>query len=479
MDSIFKYGQEVWFTYEFEGKPYESHGMIDEVYYFNDVRKHKYKIIGDASGKPFYIWEDKISFYKKEDRNKLHCVDCKYNGCSIYDKNSRCTNCVCSHRLFTPKYSCDIKELEEAYSKAEAMCDNSEPRKVCKTCKNRECGLAYEPCLICKDHNMWESTKEDKQYTGGYIYPVGAHIRYEDKKQIKCGTVVHHYELYESKEEWYFIREDGKSSSDKCDHILGCHILGYAANWIDDPSIRKAFGLDVNKNDIYENIKKQINKDQLNFHYGLNFNKTFYDDILKYVNEDKMSINDIRKSMGMEPIKEDNMKNTKLIRSNGTYKKEIKKVIFSGPVTTIVFDEEFDPFGRKVKCKTNVRCQEGDEFDKTTGFLLALVKTFVDKQSYDNILRTIDGFEEDKIEKHVKYTRKHIKLEKKCEDDGFKFKLGDIVRLKSGLATFEVIGTLTWRYSGREIKRYRLRRLSGTHYTTYENENRLVKVFKE
>lgn len=179
------------------------------------------------------------------------------------------------------------------------------------------------------------------------------------------------------------------------------------------------------------------------------------------------------------PVKEDNMKNTKLIRSNGTYKKEIKNVIFSGPVTTVVFDEEFDPFGRKVKrkTKTNVRCQEGDEFDKTTGFLLALVKTFVDKQSYDNILRTIDGFEEDKIEKHVKYTRKHIKLEKKCEDDCFKFKVGDIVRFEHGVARFKVDKRTTFTTkSGKVVPRYRLLRVLGTKYaySTYANENELV-----
>ena len=370
---------------------------------------------------------------------------------------------------------------------------SSEEERVCRTCKNRECGLDYTPCAICEDHNMWESTNTN-QYTGGYIYPVGSHIRYEDKKQIKCGTVVYHCKLYhESKEEWYYIREDGKSSSDKCDRILGCHILGYAANWIDDPSIRKAFGLDI-KNDIYENIKKQINKDQLNFHYGLNsiFKLAPNDAAVPFeLSEDRKEYirNDVAATMSylynlhkngfygtgtdteivFNDIKEDNKmkkeqkkRNRNIIKTE-KYQRTIKDISFNGPAVIVKFEPSDEDLAwcRFKGDKVVVVCKDGDKYDMKTGFLLAILKEFLNNQSYGNILEKLDSFDTFDIPQVGK-------------DDGFKFKLGDIVRLKSGRVPFEVIG----RYSGKEIKRYHLRRICG-NYTTYENENRLVKAFKE
>jgi len=112
-----------------------------------------------------------------------------------------------------------------------------------------------------------------------------------------------------------------------------------------------------------------------------------------------------------------------------------------------------------------------------TGFLLAILKEFLNNQSYGNVLEKLDNFDVFDIPQVGKDERKEVK-EAVERTDGFKFKVGDIVRLKSGRVPFEVIGTLTWKYSGREIKRYRLRRVCG-NYTTYENENRLVKEFKE
>ena len=63
------------------------------------------------------------------------------------------------------------------------------------------------------------------------------------------------------------------------------------------------------------------------------------------------------------------------------------------------------------------------------------------------------------------------------KDDGFKFKAGDIVRFKRGVARFRVDKCTTFTTSsGEVVPRYRLLRILGTKYaySTYANENELV-----
>ena len=384
---------------------------------------------------------------------------------------------------------------------------SSEEKRVCRTCKNRECGLSYEPCVICKDHNMWESTNTN-QYTGGYIYPVGARVRFIFAKKVLIGYIQERYQ-----DGRYEIRADEQTYV-----IIQDHILGYSAkNWIDDPSIRKAFGVDV-KNDIYENIKKQINKDQLNFHYGLNsifklapndaavpfelsekeyakhddsvdslsyslkrkldrvhsnavyglnIDQTFYDDILKYVNEDKMSINDIRKMIGMEPIKEDNKmkkeqkkRNRNIIKTE-KYQRTIKDISFNGPAVIVKFEpsDEDLAWGRFKGDKVVVVCKDGDKYDMKTGFLLAILKEFLNNQSYGNVLEKLDSFDA-------------LDIPQVGKDEIFKFRVGDIVRLKTGTKKYKVIGQeIIWN----DIRRYRLLSYnSKSNYTFYESESRLI-----
>ena len=69
---------------------------------------------------------------------------------------------------------------------------SSEEERVCRTCKNRECSLSYEPCVICKGHNMWESTNTN-QYTGGYTYPVGARVRFKFGEKELIGYIQERY----------------------------------------------------------------------------------------------------------------------------------------------------------------------------------------------------------------------------------------------------------------------------------------------
>ena len=294
-------------------------------------------------------------------------------------------------------------------------------------------------------------------------------------------------------------------------------MVGYSAkNWIDDPSIRKAFRLDV-KNDIYENIKKQINKDQLNFHYGLNsifklapndaavpfelsekekeYARNDAADSLSYslkrkldrirsnavygLNTDLTMFDEFVNKEDNKMKKEQKKRNRNIIKTE-KYQRTIKDISFNGPAVIVKFEPTGEDlsYGRFKGDKVVVVCKDGDKYDMKTGFLLAILKEFLNNQSYGNILEKLDSFDAFDIPQVGKDERKATREAVERTDD-FKFNLGDFVRLKSGLATFEVIGKLTWRYSGREIKRYRLRRLSGTHYTTYENENRLIKAFKE
>lgn len=380
---------------------------------------------------------------------------------------------------------------------------SSEEERVCRTCKNRKCGLAYDPCVICKDHNMWESTNAN-QYTGGYIYPVGAHVRFKYHGKELIGNIQERYQDYVSKKYEYRINVDDKFYIIKPDSILG-----YAVNWIDYPSIRKAFGVDV-KNDIYENIKKQINKDQLNFHYGLSsiFKLAPNDAAVPFeLSEDRKEYirNDVAATMsylhelhkngfyGLNTdstiyvkngksidIKEDNkMKKEQKKRNRNIikvekYQRTIKDISFNGPAVIVKFEpsDEDLAWGRFKGDKVVVVCKDDDKYDMKTGFLLAILKEFLNNQSYGNILEKLDSFDTFDI---PQVGKEDNKIEKKCEDD-WKFMVGDLVRLKSGNIIFKVVRTLTWNYNGKVIHRYAIQRFGGSRYTTYENENRLTLV---
>lgn len=98
--------------------------------------------------------------------------------------------------------------------------------------------------------------------------------------------------------------------------------------------------------------------------------------------------------------KEDNMnnrpRNHKFVRTN-TKERKIKEVIFNGPATIIKWEPTMHDYANG-KCKgdkTVSVCGVTDPYDKEKGFLLAVIKEFVDNQSYDNILRMMDSFNDE------------------------------------------------------------------------------------
>lgn len=70
---------------------------------------------------------------------------------------------------------------------------------------------------------------------------------------------------------------------------------------------------------------------------------------------------------------------------------EFDEIIFNGPATIIKWKRTFDQavWGKNPD-KTVVVCKEPDKLDKTTGFLLAVLKEVLDNKSYGNILEKID-----------------------------------------------------------------------------------------
>ena len=98
--------------------------------------------------------------------------------------------------------------------------------------------------------------------------------------------------------------------------------------------------------------------------------------------------------------KEDNMnnrpRNHKFVKTN-TKERRIKEVMFNGPATIIKWEPTMHDYayGNNKGDKTVAVCGKGDIYDKEKGFLLAVIKEFVDNQSYDNILRMMDSFNDE------------------------------------------------------------------------------------
>lgn len=183
----------------------------------------------------------------------------------------------------------------------------------------------------------------------------------------------------------------------------------------------------------------------------------------------------IKLDFDVDILKEDTM-NKKMTIKTVTYKREIKDIIFSGPATVIKFNNQFDK-----EEKTVVKCQNGDEFDKTKGFLLALVKEFVDKKSWNNILRIIDSFEEEKNEKEKSIAEIFDSLPENVKNDIYveierasrptrKFSGQDIVKLSKSNTGY-IIERCRW---NEDKKCWEYFCNNGRDYCRWYEEDRLV-----
>ena len=87
----------------------------------------------------------------------------------------------------------------------------------------------------------------------------------------------------------------------------------------------------------------------------------------------------------------DRPRDHKFVKTN-KYERRIKEVMFNGPATIIKWEPTGYLNGKSKGDKTVSVCGKNDIYDKEKGFLLAIIKEFVDNQSYDNILRMMDSF---------------------------------------------------------------------------------------
>lgn len=221
-------------------------------------------------------------------------------------------------------------------------------------------------------------------------------------------------------------------------------------------------------------------------------------------NESEDSLKDfLNKIYGISSSnKEDNkMKNQQQKRNRNIiktekYQRTIKDITFNGPAVIVKFEPTGDDivWGRTKGDKVVVVCKDGDKYDMKTGFLLAILKEFLNNQSYGNILEKLDSFDTfdiPKIEKEKIFNEldkaakewNHIDTEevkkKDICDPSYKFQVGDIVRLKHGKALFKVLKQSYWKFgpSKRIVNRYRIQSLNASSkYTTYEVEKRLELV---
>lgn len=148
-----------------------------------------------------------------------------------------------------------------------------------------------------------------------------------------------------------------------------------------------------NKNKLVGNDITAFSIDEGPFH-----NQSHSDNIdtLRYCVNDIKALAALQEDLNKKENK--NMKNQQKRRNrnlfaikDGTKFRKLDEIKFNGPATIIKWKPTFSQELRNIKGdKTVVVCKEPDKLDKTTGFLLAVLKDLLDNKSYGNLLEKID-----------------------------------------------------------------------------------------
>lgn len=162
---------------------------------------------------------------------------------------------------------------------------------------------------------------------------------------------------------------------------------------------------------------------------------------------------------------------------------KIKEIMFNGPATIIKWDPTWKQLANgEAADKTVTVAKEPDKFDKTTGFLLAVLKDLLDNQSYGNILEKIDEIKEfDELSKQTVEADLSNKTKLHCSIKDLKeatealenvYHQRTVVRYKNGKKYYKVLG---YRFD-EQLKEmvYILRPYKGTYFT----ENNLEDTYK-
>lgn len=129
---------------------------------------------------------------------------------------------------------------------------------------------------------------------------------------------------------------------------------------------------------------------------------------------------------------------------------EFDEIMFNGPATIIKWKKTFNQLAYdKPADKTVTVAKEPDKFDKTTGFLLAVLKEVLDNKSYGNILEKIDeinksdelSVEEDRDPKYVHHIPKGTiaLLNEAAEAMNSAFHIGSRVKYIHGKLVYRVV----------------------------------------
>ena len=146
----------------------------------------------------------------------------------------------------------------------------------------------------------------------------------------------------------------------------------------------------------YLDFVRQINAINRNAIFGFGSGLTVNDPILQYIEADNKAMVELmadfnnkkeNKNMKQQQKKRDR----NIIKAKDGERRKIREIMFNGPATIIKWDPTWHQYANDiVGDKTVTVAKEPDKFDKTTGFLLAVLKEVLDNQSYGNVLEKID-----------------------------------------------------------------------------------------
>lgn len=187
---------------------------------------------------------------------------------------------------------------------------------------------------------------------------------------------------------------------------------------------------------------------------------------------------DFNKKENKNMKKQQKKRDRNIIKVKDLETRKIKEVMFNGPATIIKWDPTWHQLAyNEAADKTVTVAKEPDKFDKTTGFLLAVLKELVDNQSYGNILEKIDEinkFDEEDLKpkyndeayKYDNKTELHCSIKDLTEETEALENVyvpGSVVKYKNGKKYYKV---LCYRFDG-QLKElvYVLRPYKGTCFT--------------
>ncbi len=199
-------------------------------------------------------------------------------------------------------------------------------------------------------------------------------------------------------------------------------------------------------------------------------------DALRYYMDDVRAtaelMADFNKKENKDMKKQQKKRDRNIIKVKDLETRKIKEIMFNGPATIIKWEPTVrQQIWNEKADKTVVVCKESDSFDKTTGFLLAVLKEILDNKSYGNILEKIDELSKQDIMADLNNkTELHhcsIKdLKEQTEALENVYVPGSVVKFKNGKKNYMVI---SYRFD-EQLKEmvYILRPYKGAWYSDLE-----------